>query len=309
MCGIYTVAFYALINLRNAYDGAITLIDGYKPVSGNFELYPPIAGYIGAALIIIVYLPEVVFFYFVVKYKIGGDTIKGRRGLVIGMKCLVANAFLTALVVFLFGLIIGAIKSYFVVFLVLIIIWVPQVVSGLFLTWWMTSTKAWYHELVMAENGGQIPQDMKMYGICSCCEKKPEKPKELGLDGNELPKVPFFKSRNGKAVIGVVLVLIVVGVVVGVQPAPAPMSCRYNNSWVAPSNPSAKALETLKSLPFKDTNRNDINADNFWHVQFCCQADGCGGTNFADGCYPMVKSGNTYVTYKRAFYNQDSSCM
>merc|ERR1712167_452513 len=120
MCGIYSIAAWGLINIWNMINAI-----------GIFGRYPGSVGVIGVIVIIIVYLPEIIFYFFVIKYMMGGDTIENRRGVVIGMRCLVANAFLAALLVIIF--------------------WGPMVVLGLLLTWWMMTCKDWYHELVKAE--------------------------------------------------------------------------------------------------------------------------------------------------------------
>merc|ERR1711898_12121 len=150
MCGIYSIAAWGLINIYQM----VQALSGFMAIPGA-------TGIIGSIVIIIVYLPEFIFYFFVVKYMMGGDTIEGRRGIVIGMRCLVANAFLAALVIIIFaGITGGAYAS--IVIMALIIVWGPLVVLGLLLTWWMMTAKDWYHELVKVENNGQIPQDKRM---------------------------------------------------------------------------------------------------------------------------------------------------
>ena len=73
------------------------------------------------------------------------------------MRCLVANAFLYALVVIIF-----AMSIHMAMFYLTMIIWVPMVILGLLLTWWMMTCKEWYHEAVKLEHGGQIPPEKKM---------------------------------------------------------------------------------------------------------------------------------------------------
>ena len=152
MCGIYSIAAWGLINIYNMINAI-----------GIFGSLPGTAGLIGTIVVILVYLPEIIFYFFVIKYMMGGDTVEGRRGVVIGMRCLVANAFLAALaIIIFFGVIGGQSIGAGVVIIASIIVWGPLVVLGLFLTWWMMTCKDWYHELVKVENNGQIPQEKRM---------------------------------------------------------------------------------------------------------------------------------------------------
>merc|ERR1711934_167226 len=147
MCGIFSIAAWGLINIYNMINAI-----------GIFGSLPGTAGVIGMVVVILVYLPEIIFYFFVIKYMMGGDTIENRRGVVIGMRCLVANAFLAALAIIIFAGIIGG----GIVIFVFVIVWGPLVVLGLFLTWWMMTCKDWYHELVKVENQGQIPADKRL---------------------------------------------------------------------------------------------------------------------------------------------------
>ena len=152
MCGIYSIAVWALINIWNCINAARLFVYAGQAFRSSA------VGIIGLVVVIIVYLPEIVFFFFVVKYATGSDSIESRRGIVIGMRCLVANAFLCALAIIIFGGILAGgvgIALFFV-------IWLPLVILGLFLTWWMQTSKDWYHELVKVENNGQIPADKRL---------------------------------------------------------------------------------------------------------------------------------------------------
>merc|ERR1719183_3032518 len=146
MCGMYVIAVYGLVNIYNL----VSIINGFIMVG-------EIVAIIGIVVTLIVYLPEIAFYVFLVKYIMGGDTVKNRRGVVTGMKCLVANAFFGAIAVLLFGGIAAGVGGI----ILLAFMWIPLVIVGLLLTWWMMTTKDWYHELVKAENGGQIPADKR----------------------------------------------------------------------------------------------------------------------------------------------------
>ena len=147
MCGIYSIAVWALINIWNCINAARL-----------FLFLGGTAGIIGLIIVVLVYLPEFIFFFFVVKYATGGDTIESRRGIVIGMRCLVANAFFAALAIIIFG----GIVAGGVGIALFMLVWLPLVILGLFLTWWMQTSKDWYHELVKVENNGQIPADKRL---------------------------------------------------------------------------------------------------------------------------------------------------
>ena len=73
------------------------------------------------------------------------------------MRCLVANAFLYALVIIIFSIAIG-----YGLIILTVVIWLPMVILGLLLTWWMMTTKEWYHEMVKIENAGQVPPEKRM---------------------------------------------------------------------------------------------------------------------------------------------------
>merc|ERR1711934_922137 len=145
MCGVYCIAAWGLINIWNM----INALRLFGFLGGS-------AGAIGSVVVVIVYLPEIIFYFY--KYMCGDDSIENRRGIVIGMRCLVANAFLAALAIIIFGGVIAGGLGIAIFFP----IWLPLVIIGLFLTWWMMTAKDWYHELVKVENDGSLPNDKKM---------------------------------------------------------------------------------------------------------------------------------------------------
>ena len=70
MCGIYSIAVWALINIWVCIN-AIRLF-----ILAGAQFNMPSVSIIGLIVVIIVYLPEFVFFFFVVKYATGGDSIE-----------------------------------------------------------------------------------------------------------------------------------------------------------------------------------------------------------------------------------------
>ena len=115
----------------------------------------------GSAFMLIVfasYIPESVYYFFLLRWVFGNDTLKNRRNLIYGANCMITS----------FMILLFAWPIFFTVvlgsegFKMTLYPSIGYVIDIALFSWWRTSIIEFYQEKVKYQNFGKIPDQYKI---------------------------------------------------------------------------------------------------------------------------------------------------